>query len=1502
MADISQQQTFVRALNVSTFEEGFNFTHDYGEKYFSWESISHVFGLIYEKKGTLNLPLCIVVARDSRALFCIDGNTTQIRDKDGESSHKKHFTSTVETRKAKEEDLNKLMREICMHSSKTYIDKPLVEYVRGSSINLPSLAVSKEITAYCRKVMESINESDFAGAQVFQAQRRQQKPSIVRKKKEKWKEGRVLEARYTVQQVFQGTLGPVYIVFDPEAVKFFAIKTFHDNRVFDENLIRRLTIQAKIWMKLGRHPHIVQAEMVREIEGRLCIFLEYVLGTDLDQMLKNGPLQITMAIEFALQFCSGMDYAYQKFKIINPDIKPGNCLITRSGILKINDIGLNKIFQGAPASGDFFVLPQEAQQKDSSAAATAMAGTLPYMAPELLADVRKASTQSDIYAFGVLLYELLTGTNPFSSYGPAGIINRHLRQRPEMPVALNPEIPQALSNLVIKCIQKDPARRYSDFPQIMSALREIYGDLSGHNFEPPREEEAFSDEDWFATGSSLAALGRHKEAVISFDWAILLGRSSLDARLCKSSSLMELGRTQEAYAILNEALSFDPGDWKIYASMAEVQWEAGSLAKALEIIEAGLKRSREPFQLLIKKFRVLTRAGRFEEALGTIDESLRISPRNAELLFQRAAVLFSLGYYEECRSTCNAIKEINSHHENSRFLCTTASKKLEEKEKILETINAAIDFDKEFIIKDVNTLLSVFCNVKDALFYLDSIRENPRISYLKACLNLAEGDLEECLKCVGRALKPKTVINDEGNIDMDNYIKSMKESLKDTETQDGALRLKILVGKIRDIKKSASEEPQSLTETLPVEDLRTPELMLLYGLQKLKENKGKEARSLFKLALSHDPHLTACGYFVGKTLEVVGDMGNAIIAYNEFINKFPDSTGYWKEMLASQNIREFKDFERVYYRLIGNFPQFHHYWISYLLYLTVKKYNDKARVIASHLSRSFEEKPDMTRKKTIFWTVQGLLHLFLLRYKDAVQSFQEALRLEEHDLPALVGMFRSCAQGGQPDKAAFYLQKIKACDDNTGIYEYFSSELLIMQRAYEKSLPVLERGLKKNPDNRFLLMRKAQVLLDMRKHEIFFEIFKDLSAQSPDSTPVSMLNIIALIQTERINDALPDLIRTVSGDPANLAGHKNLGFMHICLNQAHEALRTFSSITAMYDRDYEIFLGMGIAHYMLGDLSMAHQSFVQAISLNAAEPDLWQFMGAVSFCQGNSAESEKCWDRALLYGSGFTLAWTNKGFFYYYLKKFSQALELSNKAIRMDQRNVHAWILRAQCQWKLGVMSEALQSIEKANIIAPDNLRGLIARGLLEFHNENYQLSYENLEKASSLDNKNADIWYNRALASLFNDDFEEARRSLERCSAISRFSKAQASSPVRKEEAGKPIDQCSRRDPSHFRELITHYAIESESYAEIAAHSCYEQARQADPVQFKTWAEDLKNAGSPRELLEPLEISSEPFILPINRPLIRMETIELFHYPFIKELFARKPSFNEADSEDTKE
>jgi tetratricopeptide (TPR) repeat protein len=659
MSDPLTVKKFIRCVGLSVSEEGLLFVHDYGEITFPWNAITHTFAVLFKKKNTPPSPLFIVTSFDNSIIYFVDGNiisskffTTNIEL--GDTSGHGGALSRTEQTQAKDHDFKKLIKEVCLRLPVAHIDKPLVAYLRGSQHFLPTFTNLKEISDYVTRIMNSTPEKGRGARDLDSDDEKIKKISAPSKQRMDWSEGAILEGQYTVQEVLRGGMGTVYIVFDSENVRFYAIKTFQERYLWDEKVIAQFIKEAEIWINLEHHPNIVQAELVKMIDGKPYIFLEYIQGTDLEKLLKEDKLSVTRTLELGIQFCEGMHYAFKKLGLIHRDIKPSNCLLTREGILKITDFGLGKIFDEAPMDGELVTIPQKLKRKKTTSSSTAMVGTLPFMAPELFTSLKSAGLKSDIYSFGIMLYNMLTGLNPFSSDDPSETIYNHVSLQPDDPRTYNDRIPERFVDLIFTCLEKEPEKRYLDFAEIKTELEEIYLETIGTKYIQPREEHHFTEEDWLNKGLSLASLNRHREAIITFDQALSMNPGSLRARIYKGFSLLNFGKILESLACLDEGMKIDPHNWELWFYKGESHWKLGKIEEALSCFDHALTLTKDQAPILGRKGKLLVEKGDFREALGCYNQALAQNPRMAEIWDAKGSLQIKMRQNE---SAINCLKE-----------------------------------------------------------------------------------------------------------------------------------------------------------------------------------------------------------------------------------------------------------------------------------------------------------------------------------------------------------------------------------------------------------------------------------------------------------------------------------------------------------------------------------------------------------------------------------------------------------------------------------------------------------------------------------------------------------------------------------------------------------------------------------------------------------------------------------------------------------------------------
>ena len=234
----------------------------------------------------------------------------------------------------------------------------------------------------------------------------------------------------------------VYKAWDLRLERPVAIKILRQNFSFDPTLTERFRLEAKAAANLS-HPNIVTVYDFGLDDGKFYIVIEYVPGTDLKAMIKHhGIFTVDEASPLVVQACAGIGYAHRA-GLVHCDVKPHNMLVTPDQRLKVTDFGIAR----ALAS----IHPEERNE--------VVWGSPQYFSPEQAAG-SAPSPSSDVYSLGVILYEMLTGRLPFIADSPAELSRMHREVAPIPPRRFNPAIPEALEQIILKVLSKEPSARY----------------------------------------------------------------------------------------------------------------------------------------------------------------------------------------------------------------------------------------------------------------------------------------------------------------------------------------------------------------------------------------------------------------------------------------------------------------------------------------------------------------------------------------------------------------------------------------------------------------------------------------------------------------------------------------------------------------------------------------------------------------------------------------------------------------------------------------------------------------------------------------------------------------------------------------------------------------------------------------------------------------------------------------------------------------------------------
>jgi len=261
-----------------------------------------------------------------------------------------------------------------------------------------------------------------------------------------------------------GGMGVVYEAEDLRLGRHVALKFVPDNLINDKKSLDRFEREARAASRLN-HPNICTIHDIEDNNGHPFIVMEKLEGQSLKQRMTGSPMELDSLLDVAVQVAEALEASHAK-GIIHRDIKPANIFITQSGQVKLLDFGLAKLSRdGAPATED---TPYE----DSLTAVGVVPGTAVYMAPEQ-ARGEDLDARSDIFSFGVVLYEMATGKKPFRGTNVVTTLDAMLHQKPASPLSLNPHLPAELEGVIGKAMEKDRGKRYPNATPMKTDLQHL---------------------------------------------------------------------------------------------------------------------------------------------------------------------------------------------------------------------------------------------------------------------------------------------------------------------------------------------------------------------------------------------------------------------------------------------------------------------------------------------------------------------------------------------------------------------------------------------------------------------------------------------------------------------------------------------------------------------------------------------------------------------------------------------------------------------------------------------------------------------------------------------------------------------------------------------------------------------------------------------------------------------------------------------------------------------
>ena len=426
-----------------------------------------------------------------------------------------------------------------------------------------------------------------------------------------YKKGDFIDQEHEVCDVLGvGGFGVVYLVHagvyeGPEQSALssrpwlLALKTLRDEYLENEQTRERFRREANVWVDLERHPYVVRAHYVREIAGRLYIAMEYI-APDSDGLnslrghLERRPPDLAQSLRWGIQFCHGMEYAYAMGVRCHRDIKPDNILITSDHILKITDFGIAGILVAAVEEPGVGLVVQNGRIGSSQLTMEGGGfGTPTHMPPEQFVDPAMCDERSDIYSFGIVLYQMRTGGKcPFPPPLPRGDSKEEAGNFWRAMRALHTDAPVPILNsrlfpVIERCLQKEPRNRYRSFQELRSELEPMLKRLTAEIIAAPelKDHEAW---EWNNKAASLKQLGRYEEAILCCEKALDIDPQCADFSVQQRPYPTYVGATRRSSRLLLDSSGDRSAICRCLVFQGQSVGFAGSLRRSRRLLLEGL--------------------------------------------------------------------------------------------------------------------------------------------------------------------------------------------------------------------------------------------------------------------------------------------------------------------------------------------------------------------------------------------------------------------------------------------------------------------------------------------------------------------------------------------------------------------------------------------------------------------------------------------------------------------------------------------------------------------------------------------------------------------------------------------------------------------------------------------------------------------------------------------------------------------------------------------------
>ena len=494
----------------------------------------------------------------------------------------------------------------------------------------------------------------------------------------------LLKQKFRIHKVLhEDTFSITHLVYSEEHKTVYALRTFKDAYLQDKETIEAFTRHAIKLVQLGSHPFIVETHFIEEINRKPYLAMEHIAPGEfglnsLQDYLENQPPDFMQTVQWAIQFCLGMEHMYAMGIDNHGNITPLNILISQDKIVKICNSGLAKVLSKSNRLPKI-KLDFEAGKIGFSVQTKKgiCLGTPTHMSPEHFTDITKCDIRSDIYSFGVVLYQLASGgILPFLAQFPVDDTEQEIeRFYHAMLILHSRSLPTKLFSslfpIIIHCLEKEPDKRYKTFKELRHQLEALYTEQAGESYNP-LEISSLESSQWINKGAGLAEVENFQEALLCFDKALESDHRYVPALKYKAQCLFKMHQFDQAIDYYSKVIEIDPQDSVLWNDKGYCFHSMHRYEEALLCFSKAMDLDPHYFVALINKGASLEAMGLFFDAIMCYDKLLETFPHDTKLWSKKAGCYRKLNNYQKAINCYNKTLELDpAHFEswNDRGIC-----------------------------------------------------------------------------------------------------------------------------------------------------------------------------------------------------------------------------------------------------------------------------------------------------------------------------------------------------------------------------------------------------------------------------------------------------------------------------------------------------------------------------------------------------------------------------------------------------------------------------------------------------------------------------------------------------------------------------------------------------------------------------------------------------------------------------------------------------------------